>query len=350
MKQQYENYWKLTLEYSDINGDNFIQTLQSIVDFIDNSKSYQELQDFLFQKFPKVDKASTRKSINQFVKLGFINTGLKSYHLLTKDFLLCDNDNDRQSLFSKIVYENASFNRSVTNESNQKEINFLVRTLEEVKTLDKDDIASLMTIADLTECKNGYVTRHEIELLKSSMRKIGFIDRKYNQLDYTLNVVTRLDNIVKTKDGKITLSQYTDAVLNDAEEYVGKRDPYLHRMYKTELINESNKHFGNTVCMLEYLQYPSLVASHIKPFIQSNSHEAYDKYNGLLLSRNLDALFDKGYISFNDNGEIMQSKYLDVKLRKHLLQFKLNDFLLHTKRLEYLKYHRQNIFKEDKGE
>ena len=132
------------------------------------------MQNFLFQKFPKVDKASTRKSINQFIKPVFINTGLKSYHLLTTDFLLCDHDNDRRSLFSKIVYENASFNCSVTNESNQKEINFLVRTLEEVKTLDKYDIASLMTIADLTECKNGYLTRAGIELLKSSMKKHWF--------------------------------------------------------------------------------------------------------------------------------------------------------------------------------
>lgn len=115
-------------------------------------------------------------------------------------------------------------------------------------------------------------------------------------------------------------------------------------MYKTELTNESNTNFGSPVCMLEYLQYPSLVASHIKPFIQSHSHEDCD---GLLLSRNLDALLDKGYISFNDNGEIIQSKYLDVRLQKHLLQFKLNNFLLYTKRLEYLKYHRQNILKED---
>jgi hypothetical protein len=33
--QQYEDYWKLTLEYSNINGNNFIQTLKTTVDFID---------------------------------------------------------------------------------------------------------------------------------------------------------------------------------------------------------------------------------------------------------------------------------------------------------------------------
>jgi predicted restriction endonuclease len=45
--------------------------------------------------------------------------------------------------------------------------------------------------------------------------------------------------------------------------------------------------------MLEKLSYPSLVASHIKPFIKSDDFEAYDPNNGILLSRNMDILFDK---------------------------------------------------------
>lgn len=152
--QQYEDYWKLTLEYSDINGSNFITTLQTIIDFIDSGKTYQEYQDLqneLFQKFPKVDRGSTRKSINQFVKLGFVATELKSYHTLAKDFLICTNDNDRMAIFSKILYDNASFSRSVTSYSNQKEINFLIKTLEEVKYLGRDDLASLMTIHDFNK-------------------------------------------------------------------------------------------------------------------------------------------------------------------------------------------------------
>jgi putative restriction endonuclease len=349
--QQYEDYWKLTLEYSDINGSNFITTLQTIIDFIDSgnnnielTKRYNKLQDELFKKFPK-NPASIRKSINQFIKLGFVETGLKSYHTLAKDFLSCENDNDRQSLFSKIVYDNASFNRSVKNESTQKEVNFLIKTLEEIKLLDNDDIASLMTIADLNQYQKGYVTRAELEALKISMMENDFVDRKYNQLSHTLNVLTRLDNIVKTKDGKITLSDYVNQIATDDIGASEGRDPYLHRIYKSQLIQEADNIFGKTVCMLEYLKYPSLVASHIKPFIKSNKEEAYDKYNGLLLSRNLDGLFDKGYISFNDNGKIICSKNLDTDLTLTLNKYKLNDKILHHKRLEYLDYHRENVFK-----
>ncbi|MDQ7864888.1 HNH endonuclease signature motif containing protein [Peribacillus frigoritolerans] len=47
-----------------------------------------------------------------------------------------------------------------------------------------------------------------------------------------------------------------------------------------------------------------LIASHIKPWSQSNNYERLDKNNGLLLCPNHDALFDKGYISFKEDGSI----------------------------------------------
>lgn len=34
-------------------------------------------------------------------------------------------------------------------------------------------------------------------------------------------------------------------------------------------------------------------------------------YNGLLLLPNYDKLFDRGYISFDDNGKIIYSRYID---------------------------------------
>ena len=57
--------------------------------------------------------------------------------------------------------------------------------------------------------------------------------------------------------------------------------------------------------MVEKLAYPVLIASHIKPFFISNDVEAYDPNNGFLLSRNIDSLFDLGYITFTENGEII---------------------------------------------
>ena len=98
--------------------------------------------------------------------------------------------------------------------------------------------------------------------------------------------------------------------------------------------------------MLEKLSYPSLVASHIKPFIDSDGNEAYDPNNGLLLSRNMDILFDQGYISFNNDGTIMYSPQLNEEVTKHLDNYKLDSIFINENRIQYFDYHRNNVFKK----
>lgn len=51
----------------------------------------------------------------------------------------------------------------------------------------------------------------------------------------------------------------------------------------------------------------ALIASHIKPWAQSDNTERLDAYNGLLLSANLDRLFDRGLIGFADDGRLIRS-------------------------------------------
>lgn len=128
-----EYYWKLTLAHSDFLGSLFNEYLRKIVSFIDNNKAlinrdlslaYANLQEQLIEEFT-IDDASVRKAINQFVKLGFINSGLSGYNSNTKNFLNESDDSRKMTIFSKIVYSNSSFSRSITNESDDKEINFL---------------------------------------------------------------------------------------------------------------------------------------------------------------------------------------------------------------------------------
>ena len=52
---------------------------------------------------------------------------------------------------------------------------------------------------------------------------------------------------------------------------------------------------------------PILIASHIVPWSQSNDEEKLDVNNGILLSPNVDALFDKHLISFENDGLILIS-------------------------------------------
>jgi len=50
-----------------------------------------------------------------------------------------------------------------------------------------------------------------------------------------------------------------------------------------------------------------LIASHIKPWRESDNRERLFEGNGLLLTPTIDHLFDRGFISFENNGEFESS-------------------------------------------
>lgn len=59
-----------------------------------------------------------------------------------------------------------------------------------------------------------------------------------------------------------------------------------------------------------------LIASHIHPWSDSNSDERLDIHNGILLSPNYDALFDRHLITFENSGKIV----LSDSIEKHAFQ------------------------------
>ncbi|MGH1280684.1 HNH endonuclease [Bacillus basilensis] len=60
------------------------------------------------------------------------------------------------------------------------------------------------------------------------------------------------------------------------------------------------------------------MASHTKPWVQSDNQERLFINNGLLLCPNQDVLFDKGYICVNREGTILISASLDETTRLFL--------------------------------
>lgn len=90
-----------------------------------------------------------------------------------------------------------------------------------------------------------------------------------------------------------------------------------------------------------------LIASHIKPWSEADNNERLDENNAFLLCPNHDALFDKGYISFDDDGKILISQKLSNKTRDLL---NINDGIvisLTNENKVYLKWHRLNKFKHE---
>jgi hypothetical protein len=90
-----------------------------------------------------------------------------------------------------------------------------------------------------------------------------------------------------------------------------------------------------------------LIASHIKPWAKSNDFEKLDGCNGLLLSPNVDRLFDKGFISFKSDGSVMVSSEIDNATLIALgVNTNMNVGMFNKNQCVYLDYHQKNIFKK----
>ena len=64
-----------------------------------------------------------------------------------------------------------------------------------------------------------------------------------------------------------------------------------------------------------------LTASHIKPWVKSDAFEKLDGNNGLLLSPNIDRLFDRGFITFQNTGHLVLSLNLPSPISKSFQVF-----------------------------
>lgn len=101
-------------------------------------------------------------------------------------------------------------------------------------------------------------------------------------------------------------------------------------------------------CAVTGLDVVSLLrASHIKPWADCESNqERLDVFNGLLLAPHLDALFDGGWITFDEDGGLVKSPMLDNSVAQLLgvtSEMKLTH--LATDHRPYLEYYRQYVFK-----
>lgn len=102
-----------------------------------------------------------------------------------------------------------------------------------------------------------------------------------------------------------------------------------------------------TKCRITGISDPiHLRASHIKPWAKSNDQEKLDGNNGLMLAPHIDHLFDKGWISFSNQGDVLCSPLCSAEV---LAAFGLapitNVGAFSPEQSVYLEYHRAKIFR-----
>lgn len=87
-----------------------------------------------------------------------------------------------------------------------------------------------------------------------------------------------------------------------------------------------------------------LIASHIVPWCESNDDERLDVHNGILLSPVYNALFNKHFITFENNGKIILSNTIENAAYKKIGVMgteKIKDLSIHNQ--QYLERHRELI-------
>jgi putative restriction endonuclease len=92
----------------------------------------------------------------------------------------------------------------------------------------------------------------------------------------------------------------------------------------------------------EYLR-----ASHCKPWRDANNQERLDGENGLLLTPDVDLLFDRGFMSFDDNGDVLLSPVVhELSLERMGLTSELlrNVGAFSEGQKQYLDFHRNSVF------
>ncbi|TPR51136.1 hypothetical protein DY042_04100 [Apilactobacillus kunkeei] len=379
--QNYEQYWKFTLAYTNFLGkQTFKRALQIIVDHIDKydlgNKKINELKngknkfnnevahnDVLEQKLvylmgsngkSKDDNATARKKINTFIKLGFVNPFYHGYAKEVKTFLKSDDKDEQTRIFSDIIYSKSSFNSSQTNDDRgRNQIQFLIKTIlnrpKDKRYLTYHELIGLMTL-DIKGKDHAY--EKEIEDNKKWADYTGFADRKYNQIRYVISTIGKLSmfTVVGTKEeSKIMLKGQE---LDNIENTNTKRDPYRFGLMKKAVYEESEKLYGRKICWLTKKETEGLVVSHLyrseNALRNFDFDDAYDPNNALLLAPgNPDQYIDKYKMTISDDGGLILSDDVMDSFKEEVMNegYHIDKKVLNEQRMHFIKKHQKEFKK-----
>lgn len=202
--------------------------------------------------------------------------------------------------------------------------------------------------------RDGRVTSKAINILLSHVPIAHpTIERLYKdfcikQLDFTPNETGTFgvkrkywttQEVIEVLENKVTDDINNNSKIDSTEKSQIIKARLGQGIYRDNLIKLWGKCCVSG-CDLTFL----LRASHIKPWRDSDNNERLDKYNGLLLSPNIDILFDKGLISFDVSGKIIISPKVSNENMARLGISKDIKINLYKENLKYLEWHRDYIF------
>ncbi len=234
---------------------------------------------------------------------------------------------NEQSDFYNYLIDNNAFKNKKTYRDYITRLRYVSRFYRIDGTITEEDVKYI--IEDLKRTmseRDRYNSQNGVRDIASGLKK--FI--QYAQSDYRKKLH---DSILKDES----------MVRDDTSIDVTEKEAIIKSRIGQGLFRQKLIDYWHGCSVTQCQTQALLLASHICPWRKSDNAQRLDVFNGLLLIPNLDKLFDKGYISFDDNGRIILSDFLPQK-EYRLLGVKGTMRLVHIERehLPYLKFHRDN--------
>jgi hypothetical protein len=170
----------------------------------------------------------------------------------------------------------------------------------------------------------------------------GFLETILGHMGTTLDAVVSKEIVPPDAD-----DDKAEAALEGRTDIGETQKKQLVQARRGQGVFKANVRLNEKACRLTGITEPTLlIASHIKPWSKSSDFEKLDGCNGLLLSPHVDRLFDRGLISFEDDGLLLRSPLVPADIWsawgldqiQHVGSFS-------AKQCAYLAYHREHLYK-----
>lgn len=198
-----------------------------------------------------------------------------------------------------------------------------------------------MTVAMARKSPSNILEAHSpgvVEYLWRELRRTGAVPAPDPKKGKQRPAIARRRSVEKELSGDKAIMERPD--LDETTKHAMVKVRLAQRLFRARLAAARQ-----SCCLTGVKNRNYLRASHIKPWRDCDDRERQDPNNGLLLAPHVDHLFDKGYLSFEDDGTILVSRQLDRKVLeawglagvKKVTPFSVEQ-------AQYLAHHRKHVF------
>lgn len=203
----------------------------------------------------------------------------------------------------------------------------------------------------VNSCDDGYQIIRELSLPLVSYLSVMRVGTNDGSFLFYLKLFVDFDAITMKKNGPLVFN-YGSKKIDCLKENIVSYDASSKHENKGRLGQEKYREALLRECPFCPITMINderlLIASHIKPWVVSTEQERVDPKNGFMLSPLYDRLFDQGFITFTNDKKMLVSQWLTPK-NVQRIGIKSDTYIqllpLDEKRMEYLEYHRKNIFR-----